>query len=196
MRTVNAARSLQAISSQASLYIPLSSPPAYFPRYVTLDHTSQWQTSALLSTALESMTLPSRMKAGDHKSGTLDILEAALNVNGNQRIAQLQCTIVDSKGTEGQLSTQPSLQDSRMYHQNQDQPQLGEDSLHDATADSQPLDMNFFPGESQTNDTPHVFGIVESIRKDCEDRNDQEDAEDEGYARKRRRVAGMPLKEK
>ncbi|RFU27008.1 hypothetical protein B7463_g9337, partial [Scytalidium lignicola] len=61
LRQSNTARCLSEISSQASLFVPLTL-PSKLAGYVTLDPQSQWDVSGLLSTAFESMTLPSRLK--------------------------------------------------------------------------------------------------------------------------------------
>ena len=199
MRTVNAARSLQAIATQASLYVPISNLPLSFPRYISLDSTSRWHTSALLSTAIESMTLPSRLRSSDHKRGTLDSFESALNVNGNQRIAQLQCTVAESKqqDREPQPASQMSQNDSRVNTFNSIHLQLEEDGTGDSDANVHPLDMDFFPGEAFRNKEPHVFGIVDSLRDDHQKTNHMDDdEEDEGFARKRRRIAGRPSQER
>src|SRR5258708_7067804 len=60
------------------------------PSYVTLDPHSQWHVSGLLSTALESITLPSRLKPQNMSLQTLDEFANTLNINGRQNIAKLR----------------------------------------------------------------------------------------------------------
>ena len=94
LRSVNAARMIHEMSTQASMYIPLSLPRTQLSRHLHLDRSSQWHISALLSAALESATLPTRLRRDGQQRGFVDDLEAVLNVNGNQRIAQLQCSML------------------------------------------------------------------------------------------------------
>src|SRR5271170_7564088 len=68
-------------------------PSTMLPSYVTIDPNSQWHVSGLLCTAMESMSLPSRLKARDGTHETLDRIAGALNVNGNQNIAKLRMSI-------------------------------------------------------------------------------------------------------
>lgn len=204
VRTVNAARSIYEISAHASLYIPLAIPPSRLPPYVQLARSSLWQTSALLSTAVESMTLPSRLRPGGGRRGRLDDLEAALNVNGSQRIASIQMSIIDPSVPEHNQPAGVKAHDGRMRGSNTDGP-LKEGSI---LARDAGLDMDFFGGEAQAMNTNtfraqpkkkhQVFGQVDSVRGNAgRDPGEEEDEEDEaGRTRKRRRLAGLPLREK
>lgn len=207
LRTANAARSIYEISAHASLYIPLAIPSLRLPSYVRLARSSLWQTSALLSTALESMTLPSRLRPGGGKRGRLDNMEAALNVNGSQRIANVQMSITDPSVPKHKQVASRKAHDGRIRGSNTDS-QLNEDQF---LASDASLDMDFFGGEAYTTGTnafrtqapknDHVFGYVESVRGNLgntgDTRQEQDEEEDEvGYTRKRRRLAALPLIEK
>lgn len=89
---INIARSIHDISTCANMYIPLRAPVDRPSSYVHWDPSSQWHLSALLSMAVETMTLPTRQRGSGERT-TLDALETSLNVNGNQRIAGLQCSV-------------------------------------------------------------------------------------------------------
>ena len=207
LRTHNVARSIYEISAHASMYMPLAIPSSRLPSYVQMDRSSFWQTSALLSTALESMTLPSRLRPGGGKRGRLDDMEAALNVNGSQRIANVQMSITDPLVPKHKQPPSGKARDGRMRGSNADG-QVNEDQLVVSDAS---LDMDFFCGEAEATSTNafraqkqkrnQVFGHVESVRGDLRNSGDREGGQDEedeevGYARKRRRLAGLPPNEK
>lgn len=62
LATANSARSLNEISPLTSAYVPIMSPPASLPSYVNGDLQSKWYSSALLSMALETVSLPTRLR--------------------------------------------------------------------------------------------------------------------------------------
>ncbi len=180
----------------ASIYVPISIPATKLPQYVNLDRNSQWQISAVLSAALETMTLPSRLRAGEGKRGFLDDLEAALNVNGNQRIAQLQCSVLDPD-TKVSLPTVRRTTDERIRSDISNN-LLAEDAMHDAKAN---LDMDFSGAESNSSaarqSLDHVFGAVECLRGNNTETNGEEmDEDDINYSRKRQRLAGLAVRER
>ncbi|KAI4174028.1 MAG: hypothetical protein LQ343_002591 [Gyalolechia ehrenbergii] len=194
LRTVNIAQSLQAISTTGSMYVPLAV-PSYLPPYVRVDQTSQWHISGLLSIAVESMTLPSRLKLDRPKRGHLSDMEAALNVNGNQTIADLQCSAVEYTAKEvskaaGDCRTSISIMEGLVY----------EDEIEKANSK---LDMTFSTSKpSQTalslrqwEKANHVFGKVESLRG-APPPDSEVDKEDRALSCKRRRLASLPVVEK
>lgn len=187
------------MSAHASMYIPLSIPPTQLPQYVHIDRNSQWHTSALLSAALETITLPTRLKQDTRKRGLVGNLGAALNVNGNQRIAQLQCSILDPNNSP-LITTHGSTDDRTPLGSNRI---LVEDDGH-KLADPR-LDMNFSwsnarstsPLVTQRDKSDHVFGAVETTRTKIGTAKDEETDKDEiNYARKRRRYSGLPVIER
>ena len=78
-----------------SLYVPLGCPQSKFPGYINLDPALQWYKSALLSVAVETCTLPTRLRDsfGAGRLGKLDDLASLLNANGGQKIASLSMTV-------------------------------------------------------------------------------------------------------
>ncbi|KAI4105680.1 MAG: hypothetical protein L6R37_002579 [Teloschistes peruensis] len=199
LRTVNTAQSLHAISPLASMYIPLAT-PSYIPPYLSIDRSSQWHVAGLLSTTVESMTLPTRQKPGLLKRGLLHDFEASLNSNGNQRIAELQCSIVDkSRNRSNEHASSTAASDSRMPDSNH----LGlvyEDEVEKANSK---LDISFMSSDTsqtalslrQWEKSNHVFAKVESIRgfTFVEEAHDEEEA---ATSRKGRRLASLPMVEK
>ena len=182
------------------MYIPMSIPPV-LPQSMGLDRSSQWHVSALLSAALETMTLPSRLRYTSRNHVTFDAMEAALNVNGTQRIANLQCSVVDPSVLKVEKSRSVKRShDGRMPGSTTNDPMLDEDDAQVTTAH---LDMDFFCGGhvksltslSQRQEGSHTFGQVESLRGDFP-MNEEEDEEELGLARKRRRLAHLPVVEK
>ncbi|KAE9379258.1 tubulin nucleotide-binding domain-like protein [Stipitochalara longipes BDJ] len=201
MRLSNIARSLSEIVPQASLFIPMTMPTAKLPPYVMLDPKSPWHVSGLLSTALESMSLPSRLKIQNGRRQTMDGLISALNINGNQNIAKLRMSVDQSTALNGQykpggLAAPAESRDLRIPSQDR-----GVSSSHgDEKLDLITLDMDFFPAEvgeqtsrQQSNKEPHVFGQAEAFRVREAIGPQETNGEDEGYERARRRAAGLPL---
>lgn len=118
----NAARSIVAMCEQASMLVPLTTPSAGLPPNVHLEQDSAWQTTALLSTALESAGFASRVKSGPHRN-TLGNIVGRLNLGGKQTLGRLQMSVSEPQGASDDSDQSPS-------------PQHGED-------DSQ-LDIDFF----------------------------------------------------
>lgn len=86
-KDTNKARSLYSISPQASLYVPIIDLSHQLPDYLTVDRQSEWQKTALIASAIESVTLPSRLKPYQH-------FEAALaGEDGTHTIFELQSSI-------------------------------------------------------------------------------------------------------
>jgi hypothetical protein len=201
MKLSNIARSLSEIAPQASLYIPMTMPTARLPPYVVLDPQSPWHVSGLLSAALESMSLPSRLKIQSGSRQTMDALISVLNVNGNQNIAKLrmsvdQSTALNGHNRPGRLATPVESRDPRVPSQER----VVTRSHGDEKPDLAIFDMDFFPAETgeqiswqQRNKEPHVFGQAEAFRVQEVTSSQGTNAEDEGYERARRRAAGLPL---
>lgn len=195
----NTARSISKVSSEASVFIPLTFPSKPLPSYVSIDSHSPWHVSALFSTAMESMTLPSRLRNNNGKRESLDDLAASLNVNGNQNIAKLQMSIENEPQENGDDRTGrldlPSMgRDIRIPSQNGRQYDEEETELKVLS-----LDMDFFPSEETTpmrgrrsNKKTHTFGQVELFRNN-KDAEDQDENDFDGYERARRRAAGLPI---
>ncbi|KAE8451241.1 hypothetical protein EG329_004405 [Mollisiaceae sp. DMI_Dod_QoI] len=204
VRLSNTARSVSEITPQASLFIPITVPSAVLPAYVMMDMQSQWHVSGLLSTALETMTLPSRLKSQGRSRETMDQLVNALNINGNQNIAKLRMSIDQKEALNGhhrpgRSEVRAQSRDTRMPSQDR---QAGES--HDGEEDEvSTFDMDFFPpetvdygrGQRSTKKT-HVFGQSESHRVSEDVPTNEATEEDEGFDRARRRAACLPIIQK
>ena len=182
------------------MYIPISI-PLKLPQYVQLDRSSRWHTSAMLSTALETMTLPSRLRYSSRRHVTFDTMEAALNVNGTQCVANLECSVVDPWDLEAEKSRSvQGSHDHRRPGTRTSDLMLDEDGPKVTTAN---LDMNFscwgnvdsVMSLSQRHKTTHTFGQVESVRGELEE-HEEEDDEEAGFARKTKRLANLAIIEK
>ncbi len=92
-RLANKARSLVEAYAQASIVVPLAVPPLPLKSVLpaAFDPASTWHTSALLATAIETATLPSRLR---HTGGSLTYLADLLNATGKQSVANLQMSVV------------------------------------------------------------------------------------------------------
>lgn len=92
LRLVNKAKSLTEMYKQASLVVPIALPsslPARVRDSLSVDASSPWHTAALLSAAVESATLPSRLRDPANRE-TLGHMADRLNVHGRQTVANLQ----------------------------------------------------------------------------------------------------------
>ncbi|KAJ9264347.1 hypothetical protein DTO212C5_7182 [Paecilomyces variotii] len=88
LRSINVAKSISAISPQVSLYTPIMDPPHPLPTYLNIDLQSEWYKSALITSAIESATLPSRLRQYH------DIEAALAGDDGTHRIFELKASIV------------------------------------------------------------------------------------------------------
>jgi len=134
---------------------------------------------------------------------TFDNFEAALNINGNQRIGRLQSSIMDPSVLEERLRKEVKSggRDRRVPTATGYQKLLDEEDSKGPCDDTQDLDIDLLPGETRalpyqpgkSQKPAHVFGQVDSARGPFKEGDSQENNEDEGFARKRRRVAGLPV---
>ncbi|KFY17912.1 hypothetical protein V492_00292 [Pseudogymnoascus sp. VKM F-4246] len=195
LKLSNTARSIAEVASQASLYIPLTIPSS-LPTYTTLDPSSLWQSSALLSTAVETMTLPSRLHSRIGTRSSLGDTMSALNVNGTQNIARLQMSIGEDPQPNGDSHSAPQeTGDSRLATHG------GRLSLEDEEGEMAELDMDFFPVDApqpgvrgrRPEKRLHTFGRVESSRSDQDTVEDDAGDDLDGRDRARRRAAGLTI---
>ena len=202
LRLTNAAKTLKEMSTHASMYIPMAV-PGRLPDYVKLARDSSWHTSAMLATGLETMTLPSRLKSHDVERGFWSDMEAALNVNGNQRIAQLQCSILEPQSVVATTVHIRGSGDRRA-------PKLGAQAAmgkEDGESTEIRLDMNLYgeaiivsPPREKAHSSDHIFGALDCLRGAPAEKDADEDAmyedDDIGQARKRARFTGKPIIER
>ncbi|KAK3081761.1 hypothetical protein LTS18_002988 [Coniosporium uncinatum] len=170
-RLLNTARTTHELSSQASLYIPLTNIPTFLPHYLAMDSSSQWHTSAFQATALSTLTLPSRLRPNaEGQRTTLSDLEAAANLAGNRKIASLGLSVADNAALQDALSDQASAQqgrDTRMtngWHEHEDTQKSDESGENK-------VDISLFPSAPASlarnaRRRPHVFSALQSMSGD------------------------------
>lgn len=211
---MNGARSLHELSTQASLYIPIKESPANVPPYLALDRQSEWHNSANVASAMESITLPSRLRHHHDTICTLDRMEATLDTNGAQKIARLQCSINvkadadwDDRNPEWERlqSRDARLSSSRKNIANPTDG-LKRVGMNSPNAGLPDFDLDFLPWNSlnykgKTLKTAHTFGYVEidrggSAPNEVGNTAVDEREEEKGLGRKRRRLAELPNMER
>ncbi|KAK4696477.1 hypothetical protein P7C71_g1441, partial [Lecanoromycetidae sp. Uapishka_2] len=134
------------------------------------------------------------------KRGLLGDLEAVMNVNGNQRIVQLDCSIRDPKNETSRSIDRhasrdhraPSSRDYTMVEEDKPETTRSQLDIDLSGGDVRPFSSTV--GQHHTSD--HIFGAVEMIRGGDglaqEEDGDEDDVID---TRKRRRLAGLAVVE-
>ena len=152
------------------------------------------------------MTLPCRSKRAGHRRPTFNDFEAALNINGNQRISQLAFSVLDPQVLKDKLRQvgEPSHSDPRAGNSQYSHALAEKDSPDACDIAGTDLDVNLLPevidetlvSLKRSEKAAHVFGQVESLRGPFGAQGIEAQSEDDGYSRKRRRLHGMPLVER
>ena len=87
-QTMNTALAVHGLAEQASMFVPLTIPER-LPKNISLDRRSLWHNSAFLESAIESCTLPTRLRESDGTGYTLRDWQDILSAGGRRTIAQL-----------------------------------------------------------------------------------------------------------
>ncbi|KXH59030.1 misato Segment II myosin-like domain-containing protein [Colletotrichum salicis] len=98
LQLANTARTVKGMCEHASMLVPMALPQTRLSSNLSIDMQSPWQTTALLSTAMETAGLASRLNSSSSGSGlqaTLGELVSGLNLRGRQTMSRLQMSIVD-----------------------------------------------------------------------------------------------------
>lgn len=202
LRLSNTAKSFSEIAPQASIFVPVSLPSARLPDYVNIDVNSEWHRSALLLTAWESMTLPSRLRSHQTGRETYDQLESALNINGKQNIAKLRMAVNQQEEINGDNESRLEIGtfsgDQRLPSQDRRSNGFDSDKEPDEAAS---FDIDFFVADSgeqargrRFSKNTHTFGQAENLRTEqSHQQNKDKEVEDVGYERARRRAAGLTI---
>ncbi|KAK4545231.1 hypothetical protein LTR36_003411 [Oleoguttula mirabilis] len=191
LQMLNTAQSLSALHSSASMHLPITSVPARLPGYVEMDGASAWHTSALQAAAVESVTLPTRLRRAEAGRATFGDLETTLSNDGNRRLAALGLTASVAEDLEEQGQQVNGHEDSRMTNGYTN----GRGDEHEQPANK--LDIDFFPdiasssraGRTSERRT-HTFSTVESLRGPWKSPDDIADTNAD--SRDRRRFADGP----
>ncbi|TIA44226.1 tubulin nucleotide-binding domain-like protein [Aureobasidium pullulans] len=164
LQVANVAQSIHQISSQASMYIPLTTLPDVLPPYVHLNGSSKWHTSALQLLAMESMTLPTRLRAGQQGRSSFADIETLLSNDGNRRIAQLNMSIKDPSELEGEADGNAGQHDSRMNNFTNGNHGHDDSNTKDLDIDMQPKTANLTGERGNDHRRTHVFSQLQSLR--------------------------------
>ncbi|CAI6336674.1 unnamed protein product [Periconia digitata] len=160
----NASRSLQVLAEQSSVYVPINNIPRNQPAYLSIDSNSPWHVGALQCLALESMTMPSRLRNSNGRRGTLQDLEDTFNSTGKRRIAKLSMSIAD-----------PDVLSERVTGENVQAEKAGSTGSHRASSGEEDelseYDIDMFSkdyriGVAKSGKKEHVFGRAEASRGD------------------------------
>jgi hypothetical protein len=145
----NSAKSIKDISPQASVYVPILGHRRLVSGCLSADPLSEWHLSALISSAVESVTLPTRLRP--HEG-----LETWMPEEGGiHNIFNLQATIPFTENTEP---------DSSMTHKKD---ALVSDGGEDSYLDEGLLsgfEFDFTPPSARRARKTHVFSQVLVIR--------------------------------
>lgn len=188
----NASRSLQMLADHSSVYVPMTNIPKKLPPYLSPDSGSPWHIGAVQCVALESMTIPSRLRTSDGRRGTLQDLEDTFNSTGKRRIAKLSMSIAD-----------PSVLSEKTSGQIERAEKDGSSGSHEASSrDSEVLseyDIDMFSkdyrvGVAKSGKREHVFGRAEASRGEWNlaDDRDPHDRFGDGPAIQRYVTSGLP----
>lgn len=160
--------------------MPIALPRNLPPNRVSLDPRSQWHVSALISCALETASLPSRLKDSSNRN-TLGDMADLLNTLGKQRVASLQMSF--PKAQANQRIDSRERQPTRL-----EPPEKGDDSeaLH--------LDVDFSPRDDleQTRRSngfqkPRIFSQLSTHRgSSIEEESNDMAYQDDDLDRRRR----------
>ncbi|KAL9618447.1 MAG: hypothetical protein Q9160_006825 [Pyrenula sp. 1 TL-2023] len=184
-KKTNVARSINEIAPQVSAYVRLACPPSNAAKMMRIVPNSLWYSSAVLAIAVESMTLPSRVKAIGGRQGALSDFEAVLNVQGNQSLFELGANVRDSQ--TGRAT--PSLTNGQANGHDQSTPT----NLDDHDIDYTPSNI----GEA-TASVDRVFARVEVTRDESHTGRMESEVRDmtDEWERRRRRLNAEPIVEK
>jgi hypothetical protein len=89
------------LAQQASAYVTASAFPSSLPRYVNLNPVNDWTSSALMAAAMETVTLPSRLRDLGGRQASLSLLVDTLNTDGRQNILELSVSVPSSAQGNG-----------------------------------------------------------------------------------------------
>ncbi|KAI4813493.1 tubulin nucleotide-binding domain-like protein, partial [Aureobasidium sp. EXF-8846] len=163
-RVANVAQSIYQISSQASMYVPLTTLPDVLPSYVNLNASSKWHTSALQLLALESMTLPTRLRSGQQGRSSFTDIETLLSHDGNRRVAQLNMSIKDPAELDGEANGHTTQYDARMNGFTNGNHGHDDAETKDLDIDMQPKTVNLTGERGPSGSRTHVFSQLQSLR--------------------------------
>jgi hypothetical protein len=165
-RMANSIRSAHALSSQASVYIPLVTQPEHMPSYISLEYNSKWHTSALQAAALETISLPSRLRSTtDNRSLLADMEQLFTATSVHRKILQaemsVQNEVLQTNGIVNGIANAVSHE--------RDGDLVMEDTDPNARDANAALDISLFPSMSQSPraSRTHLFSRLNILRGDA-----------------------------
>ncbi|RDW90120.1 misato family protein [Aspergillus mulundensis] len=105
-REMNKARSVYSISPEATMYTPIIDPPSRLPSTMHVNNNSEWYTSALISIAMESITLPTRLRPYQNFESLL------AGDDSIRRIYELQASLVPPAADDKNANPKPNQAES------------------------------------------------------------------------------------
>lgn len=160
------------MASQSTLYCPIIDPLRNLPKYLSLNAGSEWYTSALIASAVETVTLPARLRPYRDFEASL-----AGQSGGTHKIFELQSSIISQTPEKHAPWVTPN--------QNKQETEV------EAKTD---FDINFTYDDLST-DNLTVFNQVQILRGREPD-SEQPPAEDLGLIRKQRLFGSQPMVER
>ncbi|OGM43673.1 protein dml1 [Aspergillus bombycis] len=174
-RDMNKARTIYSISPQSSLYTPIIDPPSHTPSKVFFDSQSEWHTTALISSAMESVTLPTRLRQ------FYDFESSLAGDDGTHKIFELQSSVTSDNGTNEQhLPVKGPLTETSASEQG-------------AVKSQAEFELDFtYDGHGSSNS--HIFNQLQVWRGAKPDQgNESVPREDLGLSRKQRYYNSAPM---
>ena len=161
-RLANSIRSAHAISSQASVYIPVVSNPDNHPPYLSMEYSSKWHTSALQAAIVESISLPSRLRStASSRSLLADMEQIFIATSIYRKILQAEMSVNNKEESHVNGVTDDA-------HHDEEHDLVHEDTRGNTQNDSSSaLDMSFFPNtttQRASSSQSHLFSRLNVTR--------------------------------
>ena len=142
LKMANIARSINDISPQVSAYIPISDPPRTIPDYLRGVLEPEWYSSALISSAMETISLPTRLRRHE------DFESSLASVDGTRNIFKLQSTVLQAKPEKNNQGQSTEEGDDN-------EPEVIQDAM---------FDIDFTTNDLVGAKKPHVFSQIQVSR--------------------------------
>ncbi|KAK2839220.1 hypothetical protein FQN49_006358 [Arthroderma sp. PD_2] len=155
LASANMARSLGEMCSQVTAFIPIADLPSKMPAHVKADLRHTWYSSALTSLALESVSLPTRLRGNE----ALDLW--AIASRDSRNIYNLQSTI----GTSESTSLATDKRDPTRNGPDPDKYGGGDNDNDQAQGELKQLDIDLSPRGLAANRDGQVFEQI-SVQRD------------------------------
>ncbi|KAL4809194.1 tubulin domain-containing protein [Aspergillus unguis] len=173
---MNKARTIHSVSPEATMYTPIIDPPSRLPSTIQVNSSSEWYTSALISMAVESVTLPTRLRPYHNFESFL------AGDDSIRRIFQLQASIIPREKEQKDQRQGPLKQANKV-----------ESSGAESSKVKTEFDIDF-TYDSPSNDKSHIFNQLQVLRGTDPDDDDQDLVEDDlGVTRKMRLYNSEPM---